>query len=362
MEPILTLNCRGHLLFSHVRDYFDLTNSQMRAEILTMQRTTITSLAAKKISYGGLRSGLTPAADRNEAAFIFDSSVVESRAYGHEVMQHVLPLLDPRSTQSVLCGDLLGQNQQLIYKILDESMVLTKSFEFRHSALLFCVYINNLSDAALKRMHERLSTFAAYLGYIPTTFASRAKVYLSTTLVNVFLKNGKKIILPHEDDRSDEENVNLPGYSFEEHGYEIFSFQLTLFDIFLSFKIERPIFSGHEDDANLSLNAISNTILPLHDFVVLVEPEKHRYLVSNKLGKLKKAGIAGLNRDELASLIKSKINANYIYNMIYKKEHDVMQFNLMLEVDRKHGGFPTRLMVGLEYIPNEKVLRVITMY
>jgi hypothetical protein len=194
MESILTLNCRGHLLFPEMRDLFDLTNSQMRAEILTMQRTTIASLAAKKISYRDLRSGLTPTADRNEAAFIFDSSVVESRAYGHEVMRQVLPLLDPRSTQSVLCGDLLGQNQQLIYKILNESMVLTKSFDFRHSALLFCVYVNNLSDAVLKKMHERLPMFAAYLGYIPTTFASRAKVYLSTTLVNVFLKNGKKIM------------------------------------------------------------------------------------------------------------------------------------------------------------------------
>jgi hypothetical protein len=361
MEPILTLNGRGHLLFPKVRDLFDLTNSQMRAEILTMQRTTIASLAAKKISYRDLRSGLTPTADRNEAAFIFDSSVVESRAYGQEVMRHVLPLLDPRTTQSVLCGDLLGQNQQLIHKILNESMVLTKSFEFRHSALLFCVYVNNLSDAVLKSMHERLPMFAAYLGHIPTTFASRAKVYLSTTLVNVFLKNGKKIILAHEDDRSDEENVNLLGYPFEEHGYEIFSLQSTHFDIFLSFKIERPIFPGHEDDANLSLNAISNTILPLHDFVVVLEEAKHGYLVSNKLGKLEKAGLASLNRDELACLIKSKVTANYIYNMLVN-EHNVMKFNLMLEIERKDGGFPTRLMVGLEYSPNAKVLRVITMY
>jgi hypothetical protein len=93
----------------------------------------------------------------------------------------------------------------------------------------------------------------------------------------------------------------------------------------------------------------------------LLKDEKHGYLVSKKLGQLKKAGLANLNRDELASLIKSKVTANYIYEMVINEQNE-MQFNVMLEIEGKDGGFPTRLKVVLEYLPTAKVLRVITMY
>lgn len=69
-----------------------------------------------------------------------------------------------------------------------------------------------------------------------------------------------------------------------------------------------------------------------------------------------------LDRDRIASLITSKVDANYIYNLVYLPQHDVMKFNLMLEVERDDGGYPTRMTVALEYVPKDKVLRVITLY
>ncbi|QFX97047.1 hypothetical protein GCD22_02910 [Acidithiobacillus thiooxidans ATCC 19377] len=181
----------------------------MRKEILRLQGDVVKILASKGIQYSDLRSALVPSADRHEAAFIFDSTEIESGMYGREVLKQVLPLLDPRTTQSVLVGDLLGDDQDLIVEILQESMILARSFTFRHSTLLYGVYINNLSSTTLSQLHEKLVAFPAYLGHIPTSFASRAKAYLSLSMANLFLKKNRTLILGHEGDRSNAENINI---------------------------------------------------------------------------------------------------------------------------------------------------------
>ncbi|MDA8175502.1 hypothetical protein [Acidithiobacillus sp.] len=87
----------------------------------------------------------------------------------------------------------------------------------------------------------------------------------------------------------------------------------------------------------MALNAISDEVSSLGDFSVILEEAKHGYLINEKLGKLAKAGLADADRDYIASLIESKIMASYLYNLIYLDEHDVMKFNLMVEVDRVDG-------------------------
>jgi hypothetical protein len=362
VQPIFTLNARGHIMLEVMRDYFKMSNPRVRAEIQDIHRATQEALAAKGIKYADLKAALVPSADRHEAAFLFDSKAIESSWYGCEVIQQILPLLDERTTQSVLCGDLLGDDQRLIFEILEESLVLSRSFEFQHGTLLFCVYINNLSEAALRRLNEQLAAFPAYIGYIPTTFASRAKTYLSLILVNDFLKSGQRVIMGHEDDRPNDENVNMVGYPFEKFGYQVFSLQSSYFDIFLSFKIERAVYKGFEVDTEMAINAISDQVLPLQEFTVVLEEAKHDYLLTEKGRKLRKAGIAHLDRESIASLIKSKIAASYIYNLDYLREYNVIKFNLMIEVDRSDGGYPTQMTASLEYKPEEKVLRLLTLY
>ena len=112
----------------------------------------------------------------------------------------------------------------------------------------------------------------------------------------------------------------------------------------------------------MSLNAVSHQVLPLEDFSVQIEEAKHEYLKSEKIGKLRKAGVAELDRDELARLIKAKIAASYIYNLVYLEDHDVIKFNLMLELPRPDGGYPTRVVAAMEYQPKAKILRVITLH
>ncbi len=361
MQPIHTLNARGHVMLETLRDHLGIAAPQMRQEILLLHGDVVRILASKGIQYSDLRSALVPSADRHEACFIFDSTEIESGMYGAEVFKQVLPLLEPRTTQSVLVGDLLGNDQELVFKILRESMILARSFTFRHSTLLYGVYINNLSNANLTQLHERLATFSAYLGHIPTSFASRAKTYLSLCMANLFVKRNKTLILGHEGDRSNAEDINITLYPLEDFGYKVASLQEHYFGIFLSYKIERPVFGAFAVDSEMALNAISNEVASLSEFSVLLEEAKYGYLINEKLGKLAKAGLADTDREYIASLIQSKVTASYIYNLVYLVEHNVMKFNLMVEVSRLDG-YPTRITVALEYLPVDKTLRVITLY
>jgi hypothetical protein len=151
-------------------------------------------------------------------------------------------------------------------------------------------------------------------------------------------------------------------YPFEDFDYRVVSFQTWCVDLFLSYKIERPVFPGFEVDTEMSLNAVSNSVLPIDDFTVEIEEAKLNYLKSEKLGKLQKVGIAELDGHELAHLIRKKVAASYIYNLCYLSEHDVIKFNVMLEIPRADGGYPTRILAALKFQPDKKNLQVITLH
>jgi hypothetical protein len=361
LQPIHTINARGHLMLGTIRDFFKIGAADMQKEILRMHRDTVKILASKGIDYASLRSALVPKADKHEAAFVFDSTEIESGAYGPEMLSHLLPLLDKRVTQSILCGDILCKDQELVFDALEESMLLSRSFAFRHSPLLYAVYVNNLSAPAVSRIHEELAGYPAYLGYIPTSNGSRAKTILSFCMANFFLKHGDAIILGHEDDRPNTENINITKYPLENSGYRIASLQSNYFGIYLSYKIERPVFAAFEEDSEMALNAISNDVIKLRDFTVVLDEAKHAYLQNAKQGKLDSAGLANASRNEIAALIQSKINSSYIYSLEYLEYHDVMKFNLIVELSRP-GSSPARRMAALEYRPAEKVLRVLTFF
>ncbi|MBQ0799632.1 MAG: hypothetical protein KBT63_10135 [Porticoccaceae bacterium] len=359
---IHTIDARGHIMLETMRDYFDLSSDVMLREIQGMVSTTVDILSSKEIKYQDLRSALVPRTDRFEAGFIFDSQDIESSWYGLEVMKELLPLLDLKSNHSVQCGDLIGNDQEFIFSLLQESLVLSRDFEFVHGTALYCVYVNNLTESGLERIHQSLSQYKPYVGFVPGTFSSRVRIYFSTILANSFLKHGKKVIMGHEDDRPNEENVNMAGYPFEDYGLQVYSLQSMFFDVLLSYKIERPIFKGFEADSEMSLNSISNQIIPIDRFEIEIEDAKHEYLKSAKCGKLEKAGIEALSKEELSRLIQSKVSDSYIYNLSYLPDHNVSKFNVMLEIPRPDGGYPTRIVAALEYKPHEKRLRVITMH
>jgi hypothetical protein len=180
-------------------------------------------------------------------------------------------------------------------------------------------------------------------------------------MAGFLLKKGKTLIMAHEDDRSNSENINITPYRLEGHGYAIASLQEIYQSIFLTFKIERPVFPADIKDQEHSLNAISRSLDPHTGFKVLLEEEKHGYLINQKLGKLKKAELDQLDRSQIERIIESKVAENYIYNLAYMPAHNVIKFNIMLELERDNG-YPTRITAALEYLPESKTLRVITLH
>ena len=131
----------------------------------------------------------------------------------------------------------------------------------------------------------------------------------------------------------------------------------------LSYKIEQPVIEGFEVDTEMSLNAVSPMPLPLDEFTVEVEEAKLGYLQTEKTGSLEKAGLQSINSAELAQLIKDRIALSYIYNMSYDTTYNTTKFNIIVEIPPCiTGSSPTRLLASLEYQPERKNLRLITLY
>jgi hypothetical protein len=284
-------------------------------------------------------------------------------SYGLPIHTRVLPLLDRTGSRSVLAGDYIGGNHQqdVLYEILAKQLVPIRDITFRYSNQFYIVYINNLTDAMVSSLQEGLADFGPFAGIVDTTYASRFKWYLSTILPQLYIQHRTTIISGHEDDRPDVENVNLPGLPFEEFGYNLRSLPGYLQGVLLSYKIERPVLEGFEVDTEFSINAVNPNPIPIETFTIEFDERKFEYLASEKAESLRKIGLLGGDLTSLRAMIQEKIASNYIYSMAYCEKHHTTQFNIILEAtapDTK----PFRVLVGLEYIPNDKRLRLITMF
>ena len=211
-------------------------------------------------------------------------------------------------------------------------------------------------------MNDGLKDFNAYIGYIDVTNFCYMKTYASMILCNAFIKSKNKIIMGHEEDVDESKNINMCGYPFEENGYNCISLPEPYFGLFLSYKIERKVYKGFEKDTFFSLNTVSKSIFDIDDFKVLIDESKLRYLLEEKGGKLKKCFMLNITVEELEELIKSKIKDNYIYNMDYQEKYNTTKFNIQVEIPASDTGEIVKFLISLEYIPEQKILRLITMY
>lgn len=363
-KSVLTLNARGNIMLEVMRDYFSLPPERMFFEIQGMLQMVERALKVKRVKYYDLKSTLVPKADRREIALVFDSSVIESSWYAYEIFKWIIPLFDKKSNHSVLVGDYLAKPSQMqqLYEAFIESVDLRHQVEFRHPTQFFIVYINNLSDVMIERFDKGLSAYEPYVGMADMTYASRFKLYLSTMLINAFIKHERVIIQGHEPDRQLEEDVNMLGYPFEESGYVCRSISSDLKGVLLSYKIERPVFTEFQLDTEFSLNAVCVTSKSLSNFRVEVEEAKLKYLKDKKSGSLAMAGLTHIDSSQLAEIIRQKLSYNYIYCLDYNAEYKIIKFNIIIELRDKNIDRPVKLVASLEYRHKEMLLRLITLF
>lgn len=350
------------MLLEVLKDY-GLSDEQLFDEITNAFSNLKRILSSKQIEYNNLKNVLIPNPERNEAVFVFDTTKIDSSWYGNEVFKQIIPIFDKRSKHSVLCGDYVGENrfQERLYEIFSTAINSVRNYNYIHSSQFFMVYVNNLSNNMLVNFNENLFKYEPYVGYINLNNSSAIKRYLSYILSHTFIKYQNKIIMTHEDDRDNDENINIIGYPFEENGYICKSLQ-SLYDIFLSYKIEREVYEEFESDTLFSINAVTPNVLSVSDFDVFIEESKLNYLVENKGGKLKKAGLIDFDKNQLQKIIKEKINSNYIYNMRYLKESNTVLFNILIEIIASDTEEMVKMTVALEYQFDKKMLRLVTMF
>jgi hypothetical protein len=359
---IYTLEARGNVLLESLAQHYRLGHKELQKQILDLYSMTRDALLLKGIDYDSLKPALVPNASRYETGFIFDTRSITSGWYGRPVLDLFVPLLDPKATQSVLWGDIQGTNPTMVLPILRQ--VIRPGpvrLEGIHPSQLFCMYVTNITQTKMQEMHEALAGRVAYVGYIPATHFSHGNAILSTSwLARAFLKHGNTFIVSHPDDVPNTEDENPLGCDFSHLGYAVRSIQEACCGVFLTHKIERPVFDGFESDTFMALTAIAPSVVPLEDCEVLVEDAKHTYLQTEKQGSLKRAALLDATNKELAASIKDRVSASYIYNMTYMPKYNVAKFNLILEYPVKSE--VVRLTAVLEYRPSDRVLRVITLY
>jgi hypothetical protein len=358
-DVIFTVEARSNILLEGITKQFNLNENRVFHEIQSSFKQLKSALIKKNINYADLKRALVPNVDKNELVFVFDWSNIESRWYGREIIDWMLPLFDKRSTHSVLRGDWIYRsehNNWLCDELANSLMGSSGRYEGKGGELYF-VYVNNLSDSMARHFDQELRAHPAYLGYLDLRFMSPIKAYLSTLLIPAFIKHKGIIIQSHEDDRSEAEDVNLLNYNFENFGYIVRSIPSWLYGIFLSYKIERPIIEQNDSDTRFSLNAISHQPMELDRFTIELDERKLEYLQKKKGGSLKRADFSSLSAAEIADQIRKKIKANYIYNLARSIDGDTMKFNIIIE----NKGL-VRNECALEYRPADGLLRLITFY
>lgn len=360
---IHTLNARENGTLEFLRDYFGLSPDRMLFEIQGIRDLVDRILKSKGVNYDDLKAALVPDREKLEMALIFDTMKTDDSWYGHEVFERIIPLLDLKMKNSILVGDYIGENsqQETLFQAFHDAVCLVRRINYQHSSQFYVVYINNLTDAAFHRLADGLMNYEAYVGYANTTYHSLFKTLLSMKLVNLCVKVGSKIIQGHEEDRDDAENVNTSGMPFEENGYDCISLRSDLVGVLLSYKIESPVFDGFEADREISINAVTASPSTLDGFKVQVEDAKLAYIKDAKAGSIYHAGLEGVSSNELQDIIKEKLRSNYIYNMSYLQEYNVTKFSIIIEIEGRDR-HPFRLMAALEYRPDDKVLRLLTLY
>lgn len=354
---VLTLEARSNVMLEVISEYFKLSDAHIFNEIQMNVKKLSDLLLTKGIDYRDLKRALVPSTDKLEKVYIFDCCAIEASFYGLDIMNLLMSVLPKNSTRSILAGDWISDVRPC--KVFEASDIDVLKPNFDASELpdtLYFVYLNNLSAARAEAIHKAYEGMQGYLGLFDMTCLSIFKGMLSTMLVRDFIQHKSMVLLGHEDDRDEQENHSLKLYDFEKYGFSVRSTPSWMYRTYLSYKIERPVFSFDQSDRQFSLNAMTPSPLPLSLCKLGINQSKLKYLISEKQGSLKRMGFEHLDAESFAKRIQEKLDGSYIYCLSNSEEYDVLKFNIILEEA------PHRCLCVLKYIPESEKLEVISLY
>ena len=355
-KEIFSINSRSNVLLEVIFDSINKSAERMNIEINAMYDMLIEQLNSKGIDYSELKPALVPHKKKKEIVIAFDSSQINDDWYGPPIVNKIISAFDKKTVNSFRAGDYIGDNanQPLLKQIIGEHIDLS-TINYRHSDQIFLVYINNVSDKMKYEIETQLKGSDGFIGIIDVSFSSLFKDYISTILVGDFIKYKDIIIGKHEDGEDNDDNYFF--YDFERYGFKNKNILNELYGVFLNYKIERRYYGINDKvDQTFSLNAISSQTAYLENLKVVVTDAKLEYFKNAKKDTFERIGLLGITKEELMSLIKSKIDSNYIYCMKFTEEYNLMQFNIMLEFVNNNQRYKIALGLKYDIIKNEVFL------
>lgn len=367
---IYTFNAKGYILYPVMKSYFNLNAKDVYITIQNGLKILKKQLSMKGISYDELKGALIPNQERNkfETCFIFDSNQIALDDYGHYIFEKLIPLLDKKSTYSVLCGDYIdfickyqSNSQRMLYSVMKDVLTRCNNSKFIHSSQYFLIYINRLTKNQRSKIIEEFSQYSWFTGFADVTYRSHFKSYISNILVHNFIKNKEKVIVAHPSDYKDEENIDMYGFPFESNGFILVSVNDENYGTFLSYKIESEV--PDEEDIGFSFNALFPKFDSFEKLKLNISEDKwNKYLTKDEDGKGEIVSLLGYNpsdKDRFIKEIFKQISANYIYN-IRENEHGALMFNVCIEPQTINGHF-RKTRIALKYNPDSGIIDLITL-
>lgn len=363
-------NAKDNVMYLVIKSSLGLSDEEVYKIIQNEFSVLQKRLLCKKVHYERLKGALVPnqEADMYETCLVVDWTKINDNNYGWTVFNALLPLLDKNSTYSILCGDYIDNlgtadtSSQYYLKIaLAEVLNQCNGSRYQHSSQYFLIYFNRLTENQRAIIVEGLLKYPWFTGFADVTHESRFKSYISFILVHAFIKQGRQIIASHPSDYSDEENINMSGYPFEENGFSFVSINEESFMPFLSYKIESIL--PDEDDVSFSLNVLFPKFDSIKKLKFVISDKKwYEYLTSTEEDKkgmlLRTIGYGPNDRDAFIRDIYKKICASYIYNLRQNDYGDLL-FNVCVDLPTVNGNY-RKTLIALKYYPNSGEMSIVT--
>lgn len=364
---IFSFDTRNCILWSSVKDYFNLDDKSCYEIINTEFENTKSLLKENKINYYDLRHILTPSNDRQEVCFVFDSMKTKNEScYGIEILSYICPEILKLEKVAVFYGDIIyktpSEDQSKIKPLLQKYFPNKDFSKFVIANQYFVVYVNNLTPEMILNINKSQKTNPSYIGFIDMTYSSFLKNILSSCIRQQFIKIKNKICVPVPEDNNNPDGYVL--FDFSNHGFKLIGITDYLYSSFLSYKIQRSYFDFDNKDQKFSLNAVLESPEIISNYDIKIDDDKfNKYLHGGeKLGTLQITGLDTLSKENFIKYIRFQINSNYIFNIEinFYDEKPCIKFATILESFYKSKR--KRYILVFEMLKDTKELRLITMY
>lgn len=358
---IYSVNAKYNVMFEVAKEYFCLESEQFSNEVLDYFDKFSNLMKEAHVVYSELKNCLMPSNGKKEICLIFDTTKINAACYGRTIFENLLPLFKKDKAYNVKYGDLIDRTgykkTDVVLDLMCNSCEIPRVDEHRYTCRYFLVYINNLSKTDYKTFFDVRTQIPSCIGAADMTYSSKFKSYISGCIESKFIVYKNKILCGHEPDHEGISNKNMPGFTFQENGFDVISISSDYFSIFLDYIIDtsEPIRIPDKKYKEMVSDIISNGC-NLNEQNIVLDDKKLGYLINEKhMQDL-------FDKKDLKNQILSKVNWCLKNNIIYrldfskKNEHNVILFSVFFDINQR------KVTCGIKYDISEKKLEIETMY